>query len=373
MSELHESLKQFLSFTYREPIELVVAMSMVARQNQMIKLAEELRVETDPLLDQFLEQAGEMLSPHMKRELEYFFDYDFFRWGPDMAFYASAFDGPPGETAEQWMNRLESTPPQETVSKMVRCAYNDKLGEFLQGLPRDETWSSLETLSEQVAKIEPSGDAEKSLRQLNECLTHPDEAKTRYMLLIRQFHRICFAPYAGEIRSRCEAAVKRYEELFRADPERFVHDFHKIDPNIYSRTAIHHVCFMVQVSTSQYNISKQCDWIIFGINNERFFGPDAARNKAEKFFKAFSDKRRLEFIRLLAERPLYGQELASELGITPAAVNYHANFLVMLDLIELRRSEHRLYYHVNRDKVKELLDLTAKVLLGEEKYGLGSE
>jgi DNA-binding transcriptional ArsR family regulator len=365
---LQQSLKQKLSFTYREPIEMVIAMSINARKDQMLRLAEELHIEVDPFLNTMLDQAEDTLSPYLKRELNYFFDYDFYRWGPDVAFYATAFEGKEGETAEEWINRLEEMPAQQVVALMVRCAYSDKLHEFLQGRPWADIQSDLTVLSEQVRKVEPSDEIDKTRSHLLECLAHPEETKQRYMLVIRQFYRIVFAPHEREIRSRCETAVARYEMLFQADPERFVHDFHKIDPAIYTRSAIHHISFMIQVTSSQLNIGKNADWIIFGINNERHFGPEAARNKVEKFLKVFSDKRRLEFVRLLAERPRFGQELAAELGITPAAVNYHASSLILLDLVEHKRSEHRLYYHINKEKVREMLDLTAQVLLGEETY-----
>ncbi|WP_199622045.1 ArsR/SmtB family transcription factor [Paenibacillus alkalitolerans] len=368
---LQDILKQRLSFTYREPIELLVSMSMTARKDQMLQLAEELHVEVDPFLTVLLDRTGEVLSPHMKRELGYFFDFGFFRWGPDIAFYASAFDSREDETAEQWIDRLEITPAGHIVSMMVRCAYNDNLGEFLQGRTWNDFHLDLEALAEQTRKIEPSGQVDRTQSHLLECLVHPEETKQRYMMLIRQFHRLAFAPHAQELRSKCEAAIERYEKLFQTDPKRFLHDFHKLDPTFYTRTAIHHVSFMFQIGCSLYNIGKHADWIIFGINNEQYFGPEAAIAKVEKFFKAFSDKRRLQFIRLVAQRPLYGQELAAELGVTPAAVNYHANFMVLLDMVELKRSEHRLYYNVNKEKVREMLELTAKVLLGEEKYGPG--
>ncbi|KAI7251594.1 hypothetical protein KC345_g11561, partial [Hortaea werneckii] len=103
--------------------------------------------------------------------------------------------------------------------------------------------------------------------------------------------------------------------------------------------------FVAQVANGFYKFYTEAGrvgWVIFGIHNDRVYGPNADREKVELFLKAFSDKRRLDFLLLLKQRPHYGLEIATALGITPAAVKYHSNFLFFLDLLDVERVDHRL-------------------------------
>lgn len=361
-----EMLTQNISFVYNEALELLLAMGMVASQKLMEKLAEDYRIETMPLLDAFLGEANANMSPHSKRELSCFFSNDFLNKGTELGFYPWVYKSLEIQSAEQWLDTFKDIPADEVVAAMVYGVYNDKLDEFLRGREWDAVRGDFETLREDVRLSKPAVEQSDEVQALLlEYLAHPEETKLRYLLLFHQFYRDVFQPWAERIRSASEEAIARYQQLFATDPERFLQDYHKSDPIVYTHPTIFHVSFMAQVGNYRYRFGTPLDWIIFGVLNDRIFGEEAEREKVEMFFKAFSDKRRLEMIALLRERPRYGAELAEQLGITPAAVTYHANFMLFLDVVEIKRSDHRLYYYLKTERLSELLDLSHKVLLGE--------
>jgi DNA-binding transcriptional ArsR family regulator len=72
-------------------------------------------------------------------------------------------------------------------------------------------------------------------------------------------------------------------------------------------------------------------------------------------YRLLADPARWTLIQLLVAAPRYGQELAELLGLSIATVSHHLNGLKRLDLVDIRRDEHRLYYHLRTDRLRALL------------------
>ncbi len=72
-------------------------------------------------------------------------------------------------------------------------------------------------------------------------------------------------------------------------------------------------------------------------------------------YRLLADPARWMLIQLLVAAPRYGQELAELLGLSIATVSHHMSSLKKLDLVDVRRDEHRLYYHLRTDRLRALL------------------
>lgn len=75
----------------------------------------------------------------------------------------------------------------------------------------------------------------------------------------------------------------------------------------------------------------------------------------QDLYRLLADPARWTLIQLLVAAPRYGQELAELLGLSIATVSHHLNGLKRLDLVDIRRAEHRLYYHLRTDRLRALL------------------
>ncbi|UQZ32261.1 hypothetical protein C2I18_01085 [Paenibacillus sp. PK3_47] len=365
---LNDTLRKNITFAYNEALEFVVSLGMIACEGQLLAVAEDYKLEMDPMALAYHEEARTRLSPHAYRELQFFFGYNFFHKALDFAFYESVCSYAEPLSVEMWLARLEESPAEKTVSEMVYGVYHDHLDELLQGHDWEVAKHDIPLLAGLVRNTEPLQEVAAAQEPLLECLNYPEECKLRYMQFLRQFHKDIFSHWSDALRNESEQGRVYYEPLFQDNPERFIREINTNDPAQYDIPTTFHISFMSQVGNYFLHLYKdtgELGWVVFGIHNEQAFGPPAAREKVELFLKAFSDKRRLDFLLLLKKRPHYGQEIAAALGITPAAVNYHANFLFFLGLIELKREDHRLYYHLHTDKLEELLSLTSKVMLDE--------
>src|SRR6266702_8555573 len=68
--------------------------------------------------------------------------------------------------------------------------------------------------------------------------------------------------------------------------------------------------------------------------------------------RALSDPTRIRILGLLAERSMYGQELARVLDVKPPTVSHHISPLVMAGLVRVRRENNYHYYELDSDGIQ---------------------
>lgn len=84
--------------------------------------------------------------------------------------------------------------------------------------------------------------------------------------------------------------------------------------------------------------------------------------------KALGDNTRLSIMYNLGKKPMYTQELAEELDLTPATISHHIDILLKNELISITMDVEkgkRIYYEINKNKLKSLG--LAIESIGEEK------
>lgn len=79
--------------------------------------------------------------------------------------------------------------------------------------------------------------------------------------------------------------------------------------------------------------------------------------------RAISDPSRMEILRILAERSVYGKELCELLGLTPGTVSKHITKLINAGLVDCRIDSIRAYYSLNKENAYSLIKLLDKSIL----------
>ncbi len=72
--------------------------------------------------------------------------------------------------------------------------------------------------------------------------------------------------------------------------------------------------------------------------------------------KVIGDDTRLEIIRKLAQRPMFGKELAQELGLVTSTVSHHLEQLRSIGLLHEERDKSLKYFSLNRNEYDRLWD-----------------
>lgn len=129
--------------------------------------------------------------------------------------------------------------------------------------------------------------------------------------------------------------------------------------NIYVTTS-----FMVGFLIKIDEVMNSC-YIILSPRSEEFLEKMSGVNEIEKnlnIFKNLSDNTRFQIIKLLVSRDYYGQEIAQAIGITTATVSYHMNYLFAAGLIHVEKKDHKAYYSLNKDVLRNSMKFLHKEL-----------
>ena len=78
---------------------------------------------------------------------------------------------------------------------------------------------------------------------------------------------------------------------------------------------------------------------------------------------ALDDKKRMQILVALRERPLYGQELAVLTELSPGTVSHHMSELAGAGLVTIEKQGVKLLYHLNESRVREFSAILEKNLL----------
>lgn len=82
-------------------------------------------------------------------------------------------------------------------------------------------------------------------------------------------------------------------------------------------------------------------------------------------FKALSDDKRIEILKITAKRPWYNKELASYFNLTTATLSYHLNLLLDIGVLNFEPSivNNRYYYTANKQRLKQIFDIALQDLV----------
>ncbi|MDF2547877.1 MAG: regulatory protein ArsR [Anaerosolibacter sp.] len=80
------------------------------------------------------------------------------------------------------------------------------------------------------------------------------------------------------------------------------------------------------------------------------------KNRIATALRIIGDNTRLEIIQKLSQRPMFGKELAKELGIVTSTVSHHLDQLRSIGLIHEERDKNTKYFSINRKEYHQLCD-----------------
>jgi DNA-binding transcriptional ArsR family regulator len=209
-----------------------------------------------------------------------------------------------------------------------------------------------------------------------DAITHPARTRQRLTDLLASLFADFFAPLLPDLHAAGRAAEARMRAVYAADPTGFMvahgpdagrdaramprllfwpsaflgTGWATITPDDADATRDHTVCAVAYGAemplASPREKPTEAGAIIPAV---------APPETYQDVYRLLADPARWTLIQLLVAAPRYGQELAELLGLSIATVSHHLNGLKKLDLVDIRRDEHRLYYHLRTDRLRALL------------------
>lgn len=190
--------------------------------------------------------------------------------------------------------------------------------------------------------------------------THPEEYKSKILLVFEEFYQRFYAPYEEEVNALMAQRLLLHRELFKKDPTGFVNTLGLGD---YTKAISHHdaltlfMSYYMDVGIIYFSFQKTLV-MIYGQTIEHRFESNKRRDTYKSLFKALSDETRLSILYLTAKRPWYNKELADHFELSTATLSYHLNLLLELGILNFEPSiiNNRYYYTANLEELRELFN-----------------
>ena len=188
------------------------------------------------------------------------------------------------------------------------------------------------------------------------------EIHNRITSLLNYFDKEVYAPLKDDILYILKMERIKMEDMFYADSAVFFDKYLK-DINFVKNKPIRvHPSLFKQIWKDSL-VTKYRFWINLGVHSNRQNNADLKKKNILQLYKILSDKTRLDMVLLLLDKQYFVNELADKLNISSPAVSHHISYLNKLNLVELRRDDHRYYYLLNRERLEELLGHSNDLLL----------
>ncbi|MCE3203097.1 ArsR family transcriptional regulator [Paenibacillus sonchi] len=354
---------KMMKFDYCEPLEFIAALTMAAKVESMNELAQELKFTPDPQFTEMLEDVISRLSRYVKEELARFFGKTLTYDRLDAVLSQVFYDDDKVKTVEAWMECYNKRQPGELAAMLVEAVYASSGPDWRGGFSFEEVRQDSALLHRLVAAV-PLPDGELHA-ELMDYARFPGEFKRRTQILLDSFFCHGFLVLRERLRELGEEGAARYDVYFHEQPEKAFGEIANSGKELIVKNTRVHVSYISQVRVDfrHFEGVSRLDWMILGYRNDALASQREEKEAIEQFLKVISDKRRLEIIELLKQSNRYAGELAQLLMLTPAAINYHTNLLIDLNLIRITRMDSRIYYVLDTERLAALMDQTKSLLL----------
>ncbi|SCG82289.1 hypothetical protein DW1_0680 [Proteiniborus sp. DW1] len=254
--------------------------------------------------------------------------------------------------------------PQELIEVLKEVNGMDIIHEIFQRYNLD---IPLESDNEEIKSVLTNLYSAELASLFIQIKNHSEEFKNEILEVFKIFYELYYLPFEKKVCEFMEKRCMKHNNLFQKDPTYFLNtiglgDYSKIVAEEKKLRLF--VSFFIDLGFVHYYID---DTFImeFGHYIEPRFNNRLTQEKCKTLFKALSDEKRLEIIKVTSERPWYNKELADYFNLTTATLSYHLNLLLELGILNFEPSiSNRYYYTTNKENLKKMLEMAYNEIVG---------
>lgn len=336
-------------------VQLLMAITRLFHDEDVQKHYKTVGLVEPSYVTQWLEQTKKRISPFLNQELKLLF-VDAIQLSLEL-FYILIESGI--KTPEELLQTLDQFSADEFRSRI--CDYFS----LTQKEYADDA------LLAALYEARPQGESlEKLVPVLSRILTRPEDVLSHYQKAIREFYQIHFT----EIKEQLYLDFKQNFPVYLLATKDRADEFQNaltLGNGLKMFKGARLVrCIPTRMLPSVYLISVPQRIIFFGVHTFSELEKKDKKQEIDQFFKLMADPTRIEILRALRLKKMYGKELAEKLHISPATVSHHLKELGACQLLQFESGERkRLYFSINYKRIKELLDHVHEDLIPEDGSG----
>lgn len=194
-------------------------------------------------------------------------------------------------------------------------------------------------------------------------LEAPRDTRKKLIDGLRLLYREAYSKVKLMVEKQLANTQKKYMEQLFLTPIDFINKYFKNEFRIEQgswkyRMTIHLSLFhpLGLQRLSIHNYIDQEGYVLLGKEAIQWYA-DVNQNKLMcQFLKVVSDETRMGILKELSIKASYGQELAGKLKLTPATIKHHLTLLEEAKLVTISKTEHKVYYALNKQIVSQCFD-----------------
>lgn len=361
---IDEQILSNISFKINTCLEFACALKAIAKKEQLFDLAREMNFNINKSDEKLVNEIEKGISSYIRRELDYFFSI----CGIDVLVAAYVADFENIDSVPKFLQVFEKA----STTILFRYLGGVFLASEVPALnvQWDKIYEDLNAMKSYVGSLKVEN--VEAHKKLLECFENAEETKDRLYFLFKQFYQRSYSNIENTVLEEIKNAEHQYNKILKANPqdfaERYFFNYFKIQDNTWEYKLNIHLSLFLNIyfwNINLHDYKQKAGWVILGLRTYEFYFQKEASDRVDRFLKVLSDKRRVDIIKMLSFKPYYGYEIAAKLQLTPATVNYHINLLMDAGILSFDREENKVYYTLNKDKIKQLLNDTSIMLINE--------
>jgi DNA-binding transcriptional ArsR family regulator len=286
------------------------------------------------------------LSQEMKKELQIFFNSEsFLGLGllPLILKYEKYTD------IEEFLDYFtKSVSAREFVKSFFDNGYQDY---------SDVDINDINTPQDVINLLKKSSFTEEEKWKLLYFVNDSENTKVRLLNLIKSFYNDHFLPHAYHIKSTKQKSVEDMFNLLRdMDLDKLKSCFsvkgHLLEE--YKRIIIV-PSYFYGVSMTSSSIGDETLLLICGIDMPKLASTEEDEEYCIEALKDLCDDKRIKIIQYLNQNSYYGFEIVQMLNLSNSTTSHHLGLLSRYGIINSIRQENKVYYEVDKDRIKEIL------------------
>lgn len=259
-------------------------------------------------------------------------------------------------TIEEYLAYLKTKEPADFIKRFTQSGYGPAPSENIDLEKVKNLINSEKEAAKFVNdKINLASDQKWNLLQF---YFNPEEMKNEFISLLEWYYKEVFKEDQEWITAKSEKINDTYQENLNRYGEKYLENILEklIDEPLNAEE--NYIAFSYFYETSLLNSStnRGGNFYLIGFRFPEIFAADEEGILGSlEIFKSLADETRLNIISLLAEKTMYGNEIAERLNLTNATISHHVSKLLMNNIIQAHKEDNKLYFQLNKKNFKKTI------------------
>ncbi|RLQ96256.1 ArsR/SmtB family transcription factor [Falsibacillus albus] len=304
-----------------------------------------------PDVSHWVEEKRQLFSQNLYELLDLFFHFETFI---GLSLIRFAYERNVTDEVESFLHKLKQMSSVSLFSYFLQTGYVSK------DLPQ------IEDKNEVIDYINKAAIPDIEKWKLTYMYLHADETKKRLLQLLETYYEQFYKNETGFLMNYHKQS---YEDLMKADALNSRQSVGKTFPYISNDTLDDPTIEIIiapsffYADASMASESKDSLIFLYGIQHPV---KDRSNSYTEKdlmnALKIIGDDKRIRMMKLLSQSPYYGYELAQKMELSNSTISHHLSALSTIGVVTSRREENKVYFQLNKTKVKDMLAAVSSFL-----------